>query len=58
MAEEPDRLRQDIELTRASLSRDVDQLADKTSPRRVAQRRWTAPAAGVLRRVSIAMARR
>ena len=42
MAEEPDRLRQDIELTRASLTRDVDQLADKTSPRRVAQRRWTA----------------
>lgn len=41
MAEEPDRLRQDIERTRASLSRDVDQLADKTSPARVAQRRWT-----------------
>jgi len=41
MAEEPDRLRQDIERTRASLSRDVDQLADKTSPTRVAQRRWT-----------------
>jgi hypothetical protein len=41
MAEEPDRLRQDIELTRASLTRDVDQLADKTSPKRVAQRRWT-----------------
>jgi hypothetical protein len=41
MAEEPDRLRQDIELTRASLTRDVDQLAEKTSPRRVAQRRWT-----------------
>ncbi len=40
MAEEPDRLRQDIERTRASLSRDVDQLADKTSPTRVAQRRW------------------
>jgi len=42
MAEEPDRLRQDIEQTRASLTRDVDRLADKTSPRRVAQRRWTA----------------
>jgi len=41
MAEEPDRLRQDIESTRASLSRDVDLLADKTSPKRVAQRRWT-----------------
>ncbi|BFU41889.1 DUF3618 domain-containing protein [Krasilnikovia sp. MM14-A1004] len=42
MAEEPDRLRQDIEHTRASLTRDVDLLADKTSPKRVAQRRWTA----------------
>jgi ElaB/YqjD/DUF883 family membrane-anchored ribosome-binding protein len=41
MAEEPDRLREDIERTRASLTRDVDQLAEKTSPRRVAQRRWT-----------------
>jgi uncharacterized protein YjbJ (UPF0337 family) len=41
MAEEPDRLRQDIEQTRASLTRDVDLLADKTSPKRVAQRRWT-----------------
>jgi len=41
MAEEPDRLRQDIERTRASLTRDVDLLADKTSPTRVAQRRWT-----------------
>ena len=42
MAEEPDRLRQDIENTRASLTRDVDMLADKTSPARVAQRRWSA----------------
>ena len=42
MAEEPDRLRQDIENTRATLTRDVDRLADKTSPKRVAQRRWTA----------------
>jgi uncharacterized protein YjbJ (UPF0337 family) len=41
MAEEPDRLRQDIENTRASLTRDVDLLAEKTSPKRVAQRRWT-----------------
>jgi uncharacterized protein YjbJ (UPF0337 family) len=41
MAEEPDRLRQDIEGTRASLTRDVDMLAEKTSPKRVAQRRWT-----------------
>jgi gas vesicle protein len=41
MAQEPDRLRQDIEDTRASLTRDVDLLADKTSPKKVAQRRWT-----------------
>jgi uncharacterized protein YjbJ (UPF0337 family) len=41
MAEEPDRLKQDIENTRASLTRDVDLLAEKTSPKRVAQRRWT-----------------
>jgi uncharacterized protein YjbJ (UPF0337 family) len=41
MAEEPDRLRQDIEATRASLTRDVDLLAEKTSPTKVAQRRWT-----------------
>jgi len=42
MVEEPDRVRQDIEATRASLSRDVDLLAEKTSPRQVARRRWTA----------------
>jgi uncharacterized protein YjbJ (UPF0337 family) len=42
MAEEPDRLRNDIERTRASLTRDVDLLAEKTSPRQVARRRWTA----------------
>ncbi|XVU22257.1 DUF3618 domain-containing protein [Actinoplanes sp. CA-054009] len=42
MAEEPDRLRQDIEHTRRSLTRDVDLLAEKTSPAKVAQRRWTA----------------
>lgn len=42
MVEEPDRLRQDIERTRASLTRDVDLLAEKTSPRQVARRRWTA----------------
>jgi uncharacterized protein YjbJ (UPF0337 family) len=40
MAEEPDRLRQNIEGTRASLTRDVDLLAEKTSPSKVAQRRW------------------
>jgi hypothetical protein len=42
MAEEPDRLKQNIEDTRASLTRDVDLLAEKTSPTKVAQRRWTA----------------
>jgi uncharacterized protein YjbJ (UPF0337 family) len=42
MDEEPDQLRQDIESTRASLTRDVDLLAEKTSPTKVAQRRWTA----------------
>jgi ElaB/YqjD/DUF883 family membrane-anchored ribosome-binding protein len=42
MAEEPDRIRNDIENTRAELTRDVDRLADKTSPKRVAQRRWSA----------------
>jgi gas vesicle protein len=40
MAEEPDRLRQGIENTRASLTRDVDLLAEKTSPTKAAQRRW------------------
>jgi hypothetical protein len=42
VAEEPDRLRQDIESTRATLTRDVDRLAEKTSPKQVARRRWTA----------------
>jgi len=42
MVEEPDRVRRDIEATRASLTRDVDLLAEKTSPRQVARRRWTA----------------
>lgn len=42
MAQEPDRLRQDIESTRATLTRDVDRLADKTNPKQVAHRRWTA----------------
>jgi len=41
MAEEPDQIRDDIELTRTQLAHDVDRLADKTSPTRVAQRRWT-----------------
>jgi gas vesicle protein len=42
VAEEPDRLRQEIEYTRAGLTRDVDRLAEKTSPKQVARRRWTA----------------
>ncbi|MET8149162.1 DUF3618 domain-containing protein [Actinoplanes sp. NPDC049668] len=42
MAQEPDRIREEIEGTRAELTRDVDRLADKTSPRRVAKRRWSA----------------
>lgn len=42
MAEEPDRIRQEIEATRAELTRDVDRLTDKTSPKQMARRRWTA----------------
>jgi len=42
MAEEPDRLRQDIERTRASLTQDVNLLAEKASPSKVAKRRWVA----------------
>ena len=42
MVEEPDRMRRDIEATRASLTRDVDLLAEKASPRQAARRRWTA----------------
>ncbi len=41
MAQEPDRLRQDIENTRAKMTRDVDLLAEKTSPAKIAQRRWS-----------------
>ena len=42
MAQEPDRIRAEIDRTRAELTRDVDRLAEKTSPAKVAQRRWTA----------------
>jgi len=42
VAEEPDRIKDEIERTRADLTRDVDRLTEKTSPTRVAQRRWTA----------------
>jgi hypothetical protein len=41
MAEEPDQIRDDIELTRSRLAHDVDRLADKTSPSRIVQRRWS-----------------
>lgn len=40
MASEPDRIRAEIEATREALTNDVDQLADRTSPKRIAQRRW------------------
>ena len=39
MGEETARLRQEIDRTRENLTRDVDQLADRTSPSRVVQRR-------------------
>jgi hypothetical protein len=42
MAEEPDDIRNGIGHTRTELTRDVDRLTDKTSPTRVARRRWTA----------------
>lgn len=42
MAQAPDRIRDDIENTRAGLARDVDMLADRTLPNRVARRRWSA----------------
>jgi hypothetical protein len=42
MDEEPDRLRQDVENTRDSLTRNADLMADKTSPKKAARRRWTA----------------
>jgi len=40
MAEEPDRIRNEIEATRSDLARNVDRLADRTVPTRVARRRW------------------
>lgn len=42
MDEEPDRIRGEIEATRTELARDVNALADRTVPTRVARRRWTA----------------
>jgi ElaB/YqjD/DUF883 family membrane-anchored ribosome-binding protein len=40
MAAQPDQLRADIEATRTELAGDVDRIADRTNPRRIAQRRW------------------
>jgi len=40
MAEEPDRLKEEIDTTRSDLARNVDLLADRTIPTRVARRRW------------------
>jgi hypothetical protein len=37
---DPDRIRREIERTRAELAGDVDRLADRTSPSRVARRNW------------------
>ncbi|WP_052745764.1 DUF3618 domain-containing protein [Allosalinactinospora lopnorensis] len=39
MGTPPDEIRSDIDRTRAELSRDVDRLADRTSPQRTARRR-------------------
>jgi ElaB/YqjD/DUF883 family membrane-anchored ribosome-binding protein len=41
MAAEPDQIRNDIEATRADLASNVDQLADRTSPSRIARRSWS-----------------
>jgi len=40
MAQEPDRIRSDIESTRNTLTRNVDLLAEKTSPAKAARRQW------------------
>lgn len=40
MATESDRIRNEIEMTRAGLAANVDQLADRTSPTRVMRRGW------------------
>ncbi|MDA0565696.1 DUF3618 domain-containing protein [Streptomonospora sp. S1-112] len=42
MGTAPDQIRGDIELTRAELTRDVNRLADRTSPRAIARRRTEA----------------
>jgi len=40
MATQPEVIRSQIEGTREDLAYDIDRLADRTSPRRIAQRRW------------------
>jgi hypothetical protein len=40
MGSRPEELRGEIEQTRQELAYDVDRLTDRTSPKRVAQRRW------------------
>jgi len=49
MSTDPDRIREDIERTRAELSSDVDALTDKVSPTRVAQRQAEYVREGVTR---------
>jgi hypothetical protein len=39
MATQPDQIREEIENTRSELAADVDRLADRTSPKRIAERR-------------------
>ncbi|HWH00749.1 MAG TPA: DUF3618 domain-containing protein [Pilimelia sp.] len=39
-SDDPDAIRREIETTRAELAGDVDRLADRTSPKRVARRGW------------------
>lgn len=40
MATQPDQIRDEIEMTRSELAADVNRLADRTNPKRIAQRRW------------------
>ena len=40
MAAEPEVIRTQIENTREELAYDIDRLADRTNPKRIAQRRW------------------
>ena len=46
MVAESDRIRADIAATRGDLSDDVSALADRTSPKRMARRRWDAVKGG------------